>query len=80
VKGAGAHVWEAGFQPPETARRARAGGEQADPGAVLGSAGAVAGVWVTEVADADAALDWARRIPTASYGTVEVRPIVEFEG
>jgi hypothetical protein len=27
----------------------------------------------------DAALDWAQRIPTAKYGKIEVRPIVEWE-
>lgn len=28
----------------------------------------------------DDAVAWAQRIPTASYGSVEVRPIVDFDG
>ena len=34
--------------------------------------------YVVDVADADEAVEWAKRIPTATYGKVEVRPIVEF--
>jgi hypothetical protein len=34
---------------------------------------------VLDVEDSDAAVEWARRLPTASYGKVEVRPVVEFE-
>jgi hypothetical protein len=37
------------------------------------------GLYVIDV-DADAAQDWAQRIPTATYGRVEVRPIGEFPG
>ena len=35
------------------------------------------GYYVIEVADLDAALAWAARCPTSSYGTIEVRPIWE---
>ncbi len=38
----------------------------------------VAGLYVVDVADTDEAVEWAKRIPTATYGKVEVRPIVEF--
>lgn len=37
---------------------------------------ALSGYYVLEVADLDAAADYARRAPL--YGTVEVRPIVEY--
>ena len=33
------------------------------------------GYYVIDVADLDAALSWAARCPTSSYGTIEVRPI-----
>lgn len=33
------------------------------------------GVVVIDVADLDAALDWAERAPSAQYGHVEVRPV-----
>ena len=37
------------------------------------------GFYLLEVADLDEALKWAQQIPGASYGKVEVRPIMEFE-
>ena len=33
------------------------------------------GYYVIDVPDLDAALTWAARCPTASYGTIEVRPL-----
>ena len=33
------------------------------------------GVFVIEVADLDAALDWARQAPPARWGAVEIRPV-----
>ena len=35
----------------------------------------LAGFYVVEAADLDAAIGWAARCPSASYGTVEVRPV-----
>ncbi len=35
----------------------------------------LAGYFLLEVADMAAALDWAKRVPTAAWGTVEVRPV-----
>jgi hypothetical protein len=40
----------------------------------------VAGLYVVEVADIDAATAWAEKVPTAEYGSVEVRPVIEYEG
>ncbi|HEY2949543.1 MAG TPA: YciI family protein [Micromonosporaceae bacterium] len=37
------------------------------------------GFYLLDVPDLDAALDWAARCPGAKYGSVEVRPIMEFE-
>ena len=34
------------------------------------------GYYVIDVADLDAALKWAARIPSAPYGSVEVRPVM----
>jgi hypothetical protein len=36
------------------------------------------GYYAVDVADLDAALDWARRMPNIQYGSVEVRPILDF--
>lgn len=35
----------------------------------------LSGVYVIEVADREAALSWAARLPASSYGAVEVRPV-----
>jgi hypothetical protein len=36
----------------------------------------LAGYYVVDVPDLDSAISWAARCPCASYGTVEVRPIM----
>jgi hypothetical protein len=36
----------------------------------------VAGYYLIEAADLDAALDWARRCPASAHGTVEVRQVL----
>jgi hypothetical protein len=82
AKQAGVYVFEAGLQSSKRARTiSRRGGESAtEDGPIVGSNGeVVAGFWVLDVEDSDAAVEWARRLPTASYGKVEVRPVVEFE-
>jgi hypothetical protein len=37
------------------------------------------GFYLLDVPDLDAALDWAARCPGAKYGSIEVRPIMEYE-
>ena len=44
------------------------------------SAEQIGGYYVIDVANLDEALDWAARIPNSHFGTVEVRPVMEFEG
>ena len=56
----------------------REGGASTENGGAAKSGDVVAGLYVVDVADADEAAEWAKRIPTATYGKVEVRPIVEF--
>ena len=38
------------------------------------------GYYMIDVPDLDAAISWARRIPGAAYGAVEVRPVYVEEG
>jgi hypothetical protein len=38
------------------------------------------GYYVVDVPDLDAALAEARKLPTVHYGTIEVRPVMEFDG
>jgi hypothetical protein len=83
LKDAGAYVYEAGLQSSQRAQTVRIRGDEVttSDGPVVGSNGeVVAGFWVIDVENAGAALEWAQRLPTASYGEVEVRPVVEFEG
>jgi len=40
----------------------------------------IGGFYVIDVANLDEALDWAAKIPNATFGHVEVRPVMEFEG
>jgi hypothetical protein len=37
------------------------------------------GYYVIDVADLDAALQFAQAVPTSSYGTVEVRPLMDYD-
>lgn len=37
------------------------------------------GYYMIDVPDLDTALDWAARAPGAKYGSMEVRPVVEFD-
>jgi hypothetical protein len=37
------------------------------------------GFYLFDVPDLDAALDWAARCPGARYGSIEVRPVMEFD-
>ena len=35
--------------------------------------------YVLDVADLDAAVEWAKKMPNADYGSVEIRPLAPFE-
>jgi hypothetical protein len=38
----------------------------------------IGGFYAIDVANLDEALGWAARVPNAAFGTVEVRPVMEF--
>ena len=38
------------------------------------------GFYIVEAADLDEAIEWAAKIPSAPNGSVEIRPIMEFDG
>ena len=40
---------------------------------------ALGGFYLIDVADLDAAIAWAEKIPNVGYGTVEIRPIMAFD-
>ena len=81
VRDAGSFVYEAGFHPVDAARWVTVrDGESAVEG-VSGRPGPVtAGLYVVDVADFNAATALAEQLPTARYGTVEVREVVDYTG
>ena len=68
----------AGLQPPATATsvRLRNGKRQVHDGPFADSKEQLGGFVLIEVADLDAALEWAARAPCAATGGVEVRPVL----
>lgn len=81
LEGAGAFLEGARLRPLETATTVRIRNDE-----VLGTDGpfaetkeALGGYYLIEAANLDAALDWARKVPSAKLGSVEVRPVWEME-
>ena len=67
-----------GLQGPHTATtlRLRDGARQVQDGPFADTKEQFAGYFVIEVADLDAALDWAAQAPSALTAAVEVRPVL----
>ena len=82
LREAGALVADNALEPASTARtlRVRDGERLVTDGPFADTKEALAGYYVIDVPDLDAALDWAARIPSAWRGSVEVRGIMVFEG
>jgi hypothetical protein len=75
-----AGVWKGSnrLQPVATATTVKNGANgkaQVLDGPFADSKEQLAGYYLIDVADADAALSWASRCPAAGHGAVEVRPI-----
>jgi hypothetical protein len=79
---AGIWVSGGGLQPPVTGTSLRLRGDkrQVQDGPFADSKEQLGGFAVIDVADLDAALEWAARAPCASTGGVEVRPIIKKPG
>jgi len=75
-------VWVGGnaLQPTSTATtvRVRDGKTITSDGPFAETKEQVAGYYLFECKDLDEAISWAARIPGATYGSVEVRPIMVF--
>jgi hypothetical protein len=67
-----------GLHPPRTATtvRVRDGKREVQDGPFADTKESLGGYFVIEVADLDAALEWAARSPSAGYASVEVRPVL----
>lgn len=81
LAGAGAMVTGEALQGAETAStvQIRDGKRIVTDGPFIESKEVIGGFYVIDVANLDEALDWAARIPNAHFGTVEVRPVMEFD-
>ena len=78
LQASGALVGANQLQPTGTATAVRIrGGEQlVTDGPFAETKEALGGYYLIDVATIDEALEWAAKIPSARYGTIEVRPIV----
>lgn len=78
INEAGIVVHGAGLMPPQTATtvRLRDGKRQVQDGPYADTKEQLGGYFVIEVADLDAALDWAARSPSSAYASTEVRPVL----
>ncbi|QBR92734.1 YciI family protein [Nocardioides euryhalodurans] len=71
-------VGAGGLQPPWTATtvRVRDGRRRVQDGPFADTKEQLGGYFVIDVPDLDTALAWAERCPSASYASVEVRPLL----
>jgi hypothetical protein len=77
IKDSGHFITGAPLHPVHTATtvRVRNGQVAVTDGPFAETKEALAGFYLIECADLDAALAWARRIPSARQGRIEVRPV-----
>jgi hypothetical protein len=77
LKTAGVMVGSNRLQPSSTATTVRVadGKSQVLDGPYVDSKEQLAGYYLIDAPDLDAALAWAARCPGASHGTIEVRPV-----
>jgi hypothetical protein len=77
LKDAGAFVSNHGLKAPEAATtvRVRAGETQITDGPFAETKEMLGGYFVIEAEDLDAAIGWAAKVPTAEWGSVEIRPV-----
>jgi hypothetical protein len=78
LKDAGIPVYAEGFHPATTGKTVSVRGGQATTKDAPTSGNSVAGFYVLELPSMSDALEWAQKVPTAKYGSVEVRQVVEF--
>jgi hypothetical protein len=81
VREAGAFVSGEGLVPTPAARtlRLRDGERQVTDGPFAETTEQLGGFYVLDCGDLDEAIAWAAKIPSADFGSVEVRPVMEYE-
>jgi hypothetical protein len=77
MKKSGAYVANQGLRPTSEATTVRSPGGKTSvlDGPFAETKEQLAGYYLIDVPDLDAALSWAKRHPFAGYGTIEVRPV-----
>ena len=80
LQDAGVMVAGDALEPAAAARtvRVRAGERRVAAGPFAATAEVLGGYYLIDVPDIAAAEDWAERMPSAPYGSVEVRPVMVF--
>lgn len=80
MKGVATFLAGEGLQPVETATtlRKRAGRVETMDGPFAETREHLGGFYLIEAADLDAALRFAAEVPAARYGSVEVRPVMDY--
>lgn len=78
LQGSGVMTAAAGLQEPYTATtlRARGGSLEVQDGPFADAKEQLGGIFLIDVPDLDAAMEWAARCPAATRGSVEVRPVI----
>jgi hypothetical protein len=80
LKSAGKYVAGDALQPTSTAKsvRVRDGRTDTTDGPFAETKEVLGGYYLVDVDSEEEALEWAAKIPSARYGTIEVRPVVVF--
>ena len=78
LKANGAHISGEGLKPVETATsvRVKAGKVETMDGPFADTKEHLGGYYLIEVPDLDTAIKYAAQIPSAAFGTVELRPVM----
>jgi hypothetical protein len=81
IRDAGVTQVGEGLQPSQTATtlRLKDGERVVTDGPFAETREVLGGFYLIDVPDLDTALDWAARCPGAKVGSMEVRPVAEFE-
>lgn len=80
LRAAGIEWSGAGLQPSSTSTTVRnsAGAQSLHDGPFAETKEQLGGFYIIDVPDLDAAITWARRIPTPGTSSVEVRPVADY--
>ena len=81
IKDSGVHQAGEALQPSQSATTVQLKGDErvVTDGPFAETREVLGGFYLIDVPDLDTALDWAARCPGAKYGSMEVRPVMEFD-